>query len=294
MDLKVKIYSAMPSFVKGWMTEGYMALRRYRETQAAKQPASAARPASAKPRVVYMTGFPRSGTTMLKYYFGSHPGLKQTPFNPVGFFHAWEMSEGCDEILIDKSNHYIDSLSKIFSAYGSAVRMCLIVRDPRDVIASITKYTENREVPRDERYWPYWRDMHLKLAKFARESEFAEGLFLVRYEDLVRFPVESKTAFLEWLGMDVAEGDVDNVYTNQNPGEGWDDSVHKRREVTDYSLQKWRQMEDPPDWARSLMGAWRKDAGAEEAMRLFGYDEGGFTVTALEGIKAAFFEPGES
>ncbi len=292
MDLKVKIYSAMPPFLKGWMTDSYMAVRRYRESRAARHPVRAAKVVE-KPRVVYMSGFPRSGTTMLKYFFGSHPGLRQTEFNPVGFFRAWEMSKKCDEVLVDKSNHYIGTLPKIFAAYGGAVRACVIVRDPRDIIASICKYKENREVPRDDRYWPYWAEKHAELVEFAKSHGHADELFLVRYEDLVRFPAASKLAFLEWLGIEIHGALVNNIYTNQNPGESWDDSVHQRREVTDYSLQKWRQLKDPPEWARKLMGRWRQVPAAEEMMRLFGYDEGGFTEAAFDGGHATLYRPEE-
>ncbi|MEM9480764.1 MAG: sulfotransferase [Verrucomicrobiota bacterium] len=293
MDLKVKIYSAMPPLLKEWMTDGYMALRSFRESRAMRSAKNVGR-VVAKPRVVYLSGFPRSGTTMLKYYFGDYPGLEQTSFNPVGFFRAWNLSKGRDGILVDKSNHYIRTLPKIFEAYGRSVRVCIIIRDPRDCIASLVKYQENREVPRDERFWPYWLEVHSGFLDFVEKSELADCLWMLRYEDLVRYPVEAKTKYLEWVGLEIDSEEVSNEYTNQNPNESWDDSVHHRREVTDYALQKWNNETDYPDWAKKLLSSWKDGGETEEMMSLFGYNEEGFAARAdFDGGKGTFFQPAE-
>jgi len=140
MSLKVKIYSAMPSFVKEAMTRVYIALRSRREAAAAKQLGGNHDDSI---RVVYITGFPRSGTTMLKYYFAAHDGLRQTAFSPVGFFDAWQQADDAgSDILVDKSNHYIYALDTLFKGCGQGARVVVILRDPRDCLVSFAKYEE--------------------------------------------------------------------------------------------------------------------------------------------------------
>ena len=134
MDIKVKIYQSMPAAAKLGITAGYIQLRKWREEREARR--ANPRTESGPIEVVYMTGFPRSGTTVLKYFFASHPGLRQTAFNPKGFFEAWDQarSGSDDEILVDKSNHYIYAVENLFASYGRAVRLCVMVRDPRDCL----------------------------------------------------------------------------------------------------------------------------------------------------------------
>ena len=110
----------MPAVLKRAMTRVDITLRKLREEMAAR---GLTPPKGDDPQVVYVSGFPRSGTTMLKYYFADSPGLRQTAFTPVGFFDAWEQAHGSEEILVDKSNHYIYSLEPLFQACGRGVRM---------------------------------------------------------------------------------------------------------------------------------------------------------------------------
>ena len=292
MDLKVKIYSAMPAAAKGMLTTGYIRLRKRHERRAAQLQELPEQ--GQRPRIVYLTGFPRSGTTMLKYYYGSHPGLRQTPFNPAGFHHAWALAETADhdEILVDKSNHYIYAIDQLFAAYGDAVRLCVIVRDPRDCIASFIHYRENREVPRGPAFWPYWAGQHANLVRFARASRYGHCVHIVRYEDLVRFPEQAKATYLQWLGFDVSAGDLDRHYEVQNPGESWHDSVCEPREVGGHALQKWRTVESPPEWAARLLPAWQDDPEATAMMQLFGYGADGLTDTQLHGATNQFQPPG--
>ncbi len=288
MSLKVKAYSLMPAFLKEAITRAYIARRKRREKAAA---AKLTPPASDDPKVVYLTGFPRSATTMLKYYFSNYPGLVQGAFTPIGFFDAWSQAESVDGLLVDKSNHYIYSLEPLFAGCGHGARVAVIVRDPRDCLVSFIKYQENREVPRDERFWAYWSKQHAEMLRFARESEFGKRMFLLRYEDLVRFPEEAKAAFLNWLGFGADAADLDRKYRNEHPGEGWHDSVHDYREVGTHALQKWKQVGELPEWAERALPRWKEDEEASEMMRLFGYTEDGFCDLAIEDGSIAAFRP---
>lgn len=299
MELPLRIYTVMPSVLKRLVTLVYIRVRKAREARAARMLGrSGERPepyADGRPRVCYLSGFPRSGTTMLKYYFGSHPGLMQTAFTTRGFTAAWGEARGGvtgDAVLIDKSNHYIYSLENIFRACGDAVKVCIIVRDPRDSLVSFAGYGENREVPRDAAFWNYWARQHRALLAFAERSAHGRNVFVLRYEDLVRFPEHAKAAFLTWLGMVTAPDEVTREYTNQNPGEGWDDSVHRRRMVSDYAIQKWTRTE-VPEAMRRLTGGWRDYPEAREMMHQFGYDASGYCQPRLENAGFVFFREPE-
>ena len=291
MDLKVKIYSAMPAFVKRGMTVAYINLRKFREWKAADN--QELPPQGEPPKIVYITGFPRAGTTMLKYYFGSHEGLRQTAFNPVGFFGAWNLTEAVDngDILVDKSNHYIYALKNLFGAYGDAARLCVVIRDPRDSLVSFVKYQENREVPRNSTYWNYWRKQHEELLRFAQHDEHGRCIYMIRYEDLVRYPEKAKIDFLRWLGLDVEEDQIDRSYYVHNPGESWHDSVYEHKEVGEHALQKWQQVRDLPAWATRLLPAWKEDPEVSDLMKRFGYDEDGFSSPGLEANSYKLFSP---
>ena len=288
MDVKVKIYSAMPPAAKRILTSGYIRMRKVREWCAKEL--QELPPQGETPSLVFMTGFPRSGTTMLKYFYGSHPGVRQTTFNPAGFHHAWRLAQAYegDEILIDKSNHYVYALEQMFEAYGDAIRVCGIIRDPRDCIASLIRYRENREVPRSPAFWPYWGKQHAELIEFARHHPQRDCLHLVRYEDLVRFPTEAKAAFLHWLGFDVSAAQLDRHYEVQHPDESWHDSVFERREVGTHALQKWRRVQDPPPWAAELFSAWQEDPEVASTMSALGYHAEGFGKPDLDELHNLF------
>ena len=291
MDLKVKIYSAMPAFVKRGMTVAYINLRKFREWKAADIQELPAQ--GQPPKIVYMTGFPRAGTTMLKYYFGSHDGLRQTAFNPVGFFGAWKLTEAVEnkDILVDKSNHYIYALKNLFAAYGDAARVCVVIRDPRDSLVSFTKYQENREVPRSSSYWRYWQKQHDELLRIAETEKHGKCIYMIRYEDLVCHPEQAKIDFLKWLGLSVDEAQIDRSYEVHNPGESWHDSVYEHKEVGDHALQKWQQMETLPAWAERLLPAWQDDSRVSELMKRFGYHENGFSAPELSSANFNLFCP---
>ncbi len=288
MSLKVKLYSALPAAVRGAATRAYIALRARRERAAAERLAPGP---DAPLRVVYITGFPRSGTTMLKYYFAGYPGLRQTAFTPVGFHDAWSRAQRSDEILVDKSNHYIGSLPLLFRGCGRGARAVVVLRDPRDCLVSFARYTENREVPRDRSFWRYWLGQHERLLRYAREGERGDCLFLVRYEDLVGSPEAAKMAFLRWIGIDVDPARIDRRYRNEHPGEGWHDSVHDYREIGTHSLQKWRRAEDLPPWCRQRLSEWADDPEVADLMRRLGYGAEHLTTPSLDPGAATFFQP---
>ena len=281
----------MPGFVKAYLTRSYIRMRASREQAlAASLPEPDFSESTPTPELVYITGFPRSGTTMMKYYLGSYPGLAQTKFDPIGFFKAWEEATSSEDILIDKSNHYIYSVRNIFRSCGKRVRLACVVRDPRDCLVSFLKYHENREVPRSDAFWKYWAEMHRDFLSAAREPDWCDCVFVLRYEDLVRFPVEAKAAFLQWIGLEADAANLDDSYTIAHEGEGWHDSVHDHRKVGGFALEKWRQADVGDAALQARLGKWVDDPEVAELMRLFGYANDPLGEHAMRDEPFAVFE----
>jgi hypothetical protein len=291
MSLKVKLYRNMPAFAKELLTHSYIALRQRREKAAA---ARMSPHEGTEPEIVYITGFPRSATTMLKYYFSAHPGLQQNPFNPIGFFDSWQKALQSDDILVEKSNHYINSLTPLFAACGRGARVVVVIRDPRDCLVSFAKYQENREVPRTKKYWKYWEQEHTRLLDFAYGSPFADGLFLLRYEDLVSFPREAKSAFLNWMGIETDPDQLDLKYRNEHPEEGWHDSVHDYKEVGKHALQKWKSVGALPPWCVTRLAEQNNHQAVIAMMQKFGYTDEGFGPPNLATGAFTFYQPDEA
>lgn len=296
MNLKVAVYSALPALMRKGLTKHYITLREKRERRFAEQNPAASVAVDVDSgsgddlKVIYVSGFPRSGTTLLKYFFGSGEGFLQTPFDPSGFQKAWlESQQASDVVLVDKSNHYIYSAENIFRACGRRAALVSTVRDPRDCIASFLHYHENREVPRDMKFWDYWARQHARFFEFAQQSEYGDRIVVLRYEDLVREPELSKAFFLEALGQQCDLDEIDASYTNQNPGEGWDDSVHERSQVSTFALSKWRQVENPDRLLQELFDGWKNHEEASRLMNLLGYTDEGFGELKLAPVNFHFF-----
>lgn len=299
MDIKVALYSALPALMRKGLTQRYISLRKKREREFARQhPAPTSDSLSGDQddlKVVYVTGFPRSGTTVLKYFFGTGEGFEQTPFDPSGFQKAWLLAQETEgKVLVDKSNHYIYSVDNIFRACGREAALVSTVRDPRDCIVSFLHYHENREVPRDMKFWDYWANQHEYFFGFAEHSGFGDRMVVLRYEDLVRAPEASKAFFLNSIGQPCEIAELSDSYTNQNPGEGWKDSVHEHNRIGTFALSKWKQIKEPDKRLSELLDGWKNHPAAARIMALLGYTEDGFGDLEMEPKNFHFFRPGKS
>jgi hypothetical protein len=193
-----------------WAERGFRRIDSYRpqltsierkilETKAFIHPRKLVASATA-PSVIYFLGLPRSGTSLAKNYLGAAAGLRILRFQATGFQNALEASRRTGDIVIDKATHYIYYADRIYSAFGDAVGFCCVVRDPRDSLASLFETNIHREIPRTARYWRVWTAAYQGYL----ETAAALGIrlaYLVRYEDLVQFPVEVKRHFLATLGI---------------------------------------------------------------------------------------------
>lgn len=282
------LYDALPDTFKKPATHAYIALRLGREYCARHTVRRL--PLRTLPRMVFLSGVHRSGTSVLKAFFSDYPGLDNLPLDPRGFHCSWKRLGDRPTVGIDKSNHYLLRPRLIYDALGNNVAFCIIVRDPRDTLLSLNRWRESRNIARDESFWV--KDWHAHYDAFFRfaAANAQHGLkaMLLRYEDLVRSPVAAKTFFLDWLGVPRTVA-VSNTYTTDAQDRGVEPTAHQRREVDATSLEKWKgQTGDMAD----LLGSWRRHHLAAAMMSRLGYGEDGVqdVLTAPSGM--TMFQPG--
>lgn len=197
------------------------------------------------PYVVYLTGMPRTGSSYMKNYLGAFDGLTIMPFEPRGFHKTWEKSiENNGKIYVDKSTHYIRHLEKIFSACEENVYLCCIVRDPRDQLASLFDFERHPELPRSNKFWSKWFSQYNGLLRFAEKNPNYK-FCLIRYEDLVRSPLEVKEFFLRWVGFEVNGKELSSRYSVAHEGDIQDDKVSTRETPSDEGIGRFSNVSNP-------------------------------------------------
>src|SRR5262245_14072742 len=143
-------------------------------------------------------------------------------------------------------------------------REIFLVRDPRDLLASVLAYNRKRgfhsfgreQVDTDEEFirGPLSRDVTELLKAWTRREDSAH---LVRYEDLIRSPEESLAAMCRYLAIDAstARDIVDDAVSAQSEGARAD---HPTAPTPQASIGRWKT-----DLPRDLR------AVAEEALEPF-------------------------
>jgi len=272
MNPKVRVFNALPEFAKHWATSCYIPYRSVIETAYAGLYARLDQAADDKLRAVYITGFPRSGTSVMKYYFSQYPGLKMQAFDPAGFQVTWGSVRNREEktIRVDKSNHYVQSPGKIFKGCGARAAICCMVRDPRDSFLSLMSFPEAREVPRDKGFWEYWHQTYRNFLDFAERSPLGDRIFFLRMEDFSAHPVEAKAKYLSWLGLDVGQSPIDDTYVLPEKQEFVSDKVHAWSAITTEPAERWRKSELSTEIEQLLTG-WRDHQPAAALMSELGY-----------------------
>lgn len=198
-----------------------------------------------RPYVVYMTGMPRTGSSYMKNYLGAYDRLTIMPFEPKGFHKTWELSlKKGDSIYIDKSTHYIRHLRKIFATCGGHVSVCCIVRDPRDQLASLFDFDRHPELPRSCKFWDKWYAQYNGFLEFAKKNS-QYNFFLLRYEDLVRSPVEAKQCFLNWIDLNADPHSLSSSYTVAHKNDIQDDKVTVRNTSSDEGIGRFLRVTGP-------------------------------------------------
>ena len=225
------------------------------------------------PRVVYITGMPRTGTSLAKNYMGAHRGLEVMRFQRYGFVHAWQFSKGTENIVVDKATHYIHSVRKIYRTYGTSVAFYCLVRDPRDELASLFETDKHREVYRDQRFWKQWARTYERYLEFAAVQGRPSLCYLIRYEDFVRWPIAAKSHFLKWLGLNPDTETITRDYGIIHEDDTQDWKLKDRRKITADSVGRWKKVL----WQshQALFEQWKRIDRVASLMERFGYGEEG-------------------
>lgn len=262
--------------------------RHLRETWAALNPVKLPN-TTEKSRVVYVTGMPRTGTSLAKNYLGTYPGLTVIKFQRYGFVHAWQVAKQSDTIVLDKATHYIRSVRKIYRAYGKHIAFCCLVRDPRDELVSLLETNKHREIFRDERFWRQWAHTYKTFLEFAESLADPRVCYLIRYEDLVRWPVPAKVGFLTWLGLNVDLTTITPDYSVVHADDIQDWKVQERRSVRAESVGRWKEVSVPE--IQSLLCRWQNMAEVASIMEAFGYTDEGTILRTLKFVGLTVFQP---
>ena len=222
-----------------------------------------------KPYVIYMTGMPRTGSSFMKNYLADFEGLKINPFQPAGFFITWKQSlEENDAIFVDKSTHYIRHFNKVVAACRNNALYACIVRDPRDQLASLFEFERHPELPRDTRFWKKWHKQYNYFFKIASAYPACK-FFFIRYEDLARYPVESKNSFLEWAGLSTNGKVISNEYRVAHRDDVQDDKVKKGSTSSTSSIGRFKTVNDPE--LINVIEAFKNIPEVRDLMAKFGY-----------------------
>lgn len=223
-----------------------------------------------RPEVVYVTGLPRTGSSLLKNYIGGEEETRAIPFQDFGYQNAWEISKNEKRIVIDKATHYIWSIDEIYESYGDSVAFMVIIRDPRDQLLSLMDTFLHLEIPRGKRFGEFWRSAIENVIEFSERKE-PQKLFILRYEDLVKKPSKVLSSFGEWVNIDVEnEG---RKYDIVNKNDSQDHKLYYKNEIHKSSMEKYLSMEDEyrSRAVKMLMG----EEDVVNMMRELGYEEEG-------------------
>jgi hypothetical protein len=292
MNSKVSFFNSFPEFIKKLITLTYIPFRSIAESVYSVIYGRLNICRDGNLRIIYLTGFPRTGTSAMKYYFGAYPGLKIQSFDPSGFFVSWKKATRfrTSDILVDKSNHYIKSPGKIFKACRDQAALCCIVRDPRDSLLSLFTFPEAREVPRGSKFWLYWHYNYNNFLEYAENSPYGSRIYFLRYEDFVRHPCRAKADYLTWLGLDTATKQIDNTYCLPETREFVLDKVHMWKEINTTSLQRWKGL-DILDKRNILLQGWQNYPQVEELMTRLGYGKKGLERPKIHPKNFRMFMP---
>ena len=224
-----------------------------------------------KPRVIYMTGMPRTGSSLMKNYLGSYPGMKIMPFQKEGFHKTYALARNNnDSILIDKSTSYIEHPDYLFDAYGKQVSLFCIVRDPRDQYLSLLSFKGHIGQPRNTRFWHFWHDRYRNLLSYIEERPDLK-IALLRYEDLVRAPIDAKSFFVSWAGLKSTSELISKTYKVAYQDDIQDSKVALANTPIETSIGKHLKISDPS--LSATINYYKEHKKIRDLMKLFGYSD---------------------
>ncbi len=233
-----------------------------------------------QPRIVFMTGMPRSGTTLSMRYFVKHPKMtlvKSTYNNNIPLRSIAPR----DHIALEKSTRYLRGLPVLYNRYGNQAWYICIVRDPRDIFLSLSETDIHPEVPRTVKFWEFWYNSWQGVFKFSRKRHVP--IVWLRYEDLVVDPVKIKRAFQIWLSLPqsdlTSDYDSDQYYAIPGRGEDWKANSHQQ--VHQKSISRWKSNSYSVE-IRNVLDFYINNPQYIELMHQFGYTSDGYTTPSLQ------------
>jgi hypothetical protein len=218
-------------------------------------------------RHLFIVGCGHSGTSLLLALLGNHPKIHAISGESRAFllssrkrlklFWQWsrEMAENSAELIAEKTPKHVLCTSAIRGAFPNAV-VIGIVRDPRDVVASLLKRKDSVDTAIGR-----WLGDNSELLKAKSEGRVSHVL---RYEDLIENPEREIRAILDLIELDYAEGMLD---PSSRPKRWYSEEVsHPGRydAATHNQYRNW-QINQPIFDGR---GAWRSELSDEQAARV--------------------------
>lgn len=244
-------------------------------------------PPTKKPKILYIVGMPRTGSTLVKRFLGEHEHLKILPKKLYQKSYVLASENNGANILVDKSTDNIDKIHNIYDLAGEDAWFLGVVRDPRDELTSLSETDRHSSVPHNRTFWPYWAIRYSRLLEsFKMIANQGGKVAIVRYEDLVQNPVPIKKSFGDWLNLDMNDitseysSNIEEIAEGTNKSEDW--KVHQHNAVHNGSLHRWKKAEKS---IRQTACIWKSYKPAKDIMSKFGYHEDKILqINEIEGI----------
>lgn len=219
---------------------------------------------------VFVTGAPRSGTTLMKSVMQTHSKIGGCEYettsllSPPRYIDRWNLKEVSNEEFTkikSEEDNIVDIYErvgkKILNRYSKKVfvdkiwpnrfrvwyinnhfpeaRWIHIVRDPRDGYCSATRH---RDVPQDP-------DISTWISYWKRITSVAESIspnrrITIRYEELTQWPEHTVRRIMDFLGEEFEERQID-PNTNQTFMKETKEHKHLKEPITPRSVGRWRE-----------------------------------------------------
>ena len=158
---------------------------------------------------------------------------------------AAAQNQAIEPLVYFAEKHFPDVYPRLMRELYPAAREIFLVRDFRDMVASMIAYNERKgfddfgrnKVGSDEAWLDYLRQTFLVLRNTWRDR--GEEARLVRYEDLVRDPMSALPPILDYLGLDADPATVSRLIAAASP-DSPDLRGHGTTDSPDASIGRWR------------------------------------------------------
>jgi hypothetical protein len=152
--------------------------------------------------------------------------------------------------FIERGAPYTAAQALLPELYPGA-REIILVRDFRDMVASMLAYNEQRgfqffgrnSVVSDEEYIAAYGRAAVRLLQAANER--SDTSYLLKYEDLIRRPEETLKAVLAYLGLSAEPDVIDRMLRDAESVASTDQDLHRTSTDAEASIGRWRRDLEP-------------------------------------------------